>query len=136
MYSICDDFLSIASYYEKLLTPWQIDEETHKKDNYIKRIVEEHGYRFWDGNVCADEIGLDYEVDFYNKRHANAIGACKFTKFLGQYIREHYNLLEKHSPKVVESWERAASENRKRYKESVAIIMEKVEEQRNNKIAH
>ena len=60
-------------------TPWQVTEEEHQKDNYIKRIVEEAGFRFLDGNYYAEEMGLEYNVDFYNPKHTNAIGAAKFT---------------------------------------------------------
>ena len=49
-------------------TPWQVTEEEHQKDNYIKRIVEEAGFRFLDGNYYAEEMGLEYNVDFYNPK--------------------------------------------------------------------
>ena len=58
-----------------MATPWQVTEEEHQKDNYIKRIVEEAGFRFLDGNYYAEEMGLEYNVDFYNPKHTNAIGA-------------------------------------------------------------
>lgn len=45
-------------------TPWQVTEEEHQKDNYIKRIVEEAGFRFLDSNYYAEEMGLEYNVDF------------------------------------------------------------------------
>lgn len=50
-----------------MATPWQVTEEEHQKDNYIKRIVEEAGFRFLDGNYYAEEMGLEYNVDFYNQ---------------------------------------------------------------------
>lgn len=113
-----------------IATPWQIDEKSQKQNNYIKRLVEEQGYQFLDGNLCADEIGIDYDVDFYNERHTNAIGARKFTVFLGEYIREHYDFAIEHSEKTEESWDAAVSENQKRYEESAAVIREKIEKRR------
>lgn len=113
-------------------TPWEITEVTHKKDNYIKRIVEENGCRFLDGNVYLDEIGLDYDVDFYNEKHTNSIGARKFTKFLGEYIRENYDIQSEHSQAVIDSWEKAVEEDNQQYEENVLKIMEKVEKRKNS----
>ncbi len=67
-----------------MATPWQVTEEEHQKDNYIKRIVEEAGFRFLDGNYYAEEMGLEYNVDFYNPKHTNAIGAAEIYHIPGQ----------------------------------------------------
>ena len=71
-----------------MATPWQVTEEEYQKDNYIKRIVEEAGFRFLDGNYYAEEMGLEYNVDFYNPKHTNAIGAAKFTTYLGKGLEK------------------------------------------------
>ena len=98
-----------------MATPWQVTEEEYQKDNYIKRIVEEAGFRFLDGNYYAEEMGLEYNVDFYNPKHTNAIGAAKFTTYLGNYIREHYDIKTDHSKEVAASWDKAAEKEEKEY---------------------
>lgn len=95
-----------------VLTPYEIDRETQKRSNYLKRVVEEHGFRLLDGNLLADDMGIDYGVDFYNKRHTNSLGAEKFTRYLGEYILENYDLDVNHSPEVTAEWDSVAQENR------------------------
>lgn len=106
-------------------TPWQVTEEEQQKDNYIKRIVEEAGFRFLDGNYYAEEMGLDYNVDFYNPKHTNAIGAAKFTTYLGNYIREHYDIKTDHSEEVAASWDKAAQKEEKEYEKAAETILKK-----------
>ena len=106
-------------------TPWQVTEEEHQKDNYIKRIVEEAGFRFLDGNYYAEEMGLEYNVDFYNPKHTNAIGAAKFTTYLGNYIREHYDIKTDHSEEVAASWDKAAEKEEKEYEKAAEKILKK-----------
>lgn len=88
-------------------TPWIIDEENQQKSNYMKRIVEEAGFRFLDGNQYQEEMGLDYSKDFYNARHVNAAGAEKFSKFLGEYLIQEFQFTKIEKESVVESWEKA-----------------------------
>ena len=106
-------------------TPWQVTEEEQQKDNYIKRIVEEAGFRFLDGNYYAEEMGLEYNVDFYNPKHTNAIGAAKFTTYLGNYIREHYDIKTDHSEEVAASWDKAAEKEEKEYEKAAEKILKK-----------
>ena len=100
-------------------------EEEHQKDNYIKRIVEEAGFRFLDGNYYAEEMGLEYNVDFYNPKHTNAIGAAKFTTYLGNYIREHYDIKTDHGKEVAASWDKAAEKEEKEYEKAAEKILKK-----------
>lgn len=105
-----------------VLTPYRIDAESAKKANRMKRIVEEFGYRFLDCNRCVDEIGIDFSMDYFDKHHTNSIGADKFTKYLGDYIMENYDIDTDHSPEVAADWDRAAEENRANYKEASETI--------------
>lgn len=88
-------------------TPWIIDEENQQKSNYMKRIVEEAGFRFLDANLYQEEMELDYNKDFYNARHVNAGGAEKFSKFLGEYLTQEFQFTQIEKESVVESWEKA-----------------------------
>lgn len=106
-------------------TPWQVDEEEQQKDNYIKRIVEEAGFQFLDCNYYAEEMGLDYNVDFYNPKHTNAIGAAKFTTYLGEYIKEHYDIKTDHSEEVAASWDKAAEREEEQYEAAAEKILKK-----------
>lgn len=112
-------------------TPWQIGEEHEKENNWLKRVVEENGFQFLDANRYYDEIGLDFDVDFYNENHTNTIGAKKFTEFIAEYIMEHYDLKPDYSDEVIKSWEKAARQDREDYIENEAEILRIVEERHN-----
>lgn len=113
-----------------LATPWEIDEENQMNNNYLKRIIEESGYHFLDLNRYTDEIGLDFEIDFYNRKHTNSVGAKKVTTFIGNYIRETYDIQTTHSKKVKKSWDAAAKENRENYQKCEAEVIEKAKKQK------
>ena len=87
-----------------------ITEEEQQMENYVKRIIEEAGFPYLDGNQHVKEIGLDYGTDFYNDKHTNVAGAEKFTTWLGDYIAEHYDISSEHSKKIVQSWDQASEE--------------------------
>lgn len=89
-----------------LATPWKIGKENQKKNRYLGELIESYGFQFLDCNLYFEEIGLDVEHDFYNKTHTNMVGAEKVTKFVGNYILEHYDLNLEHSAEVTENWNR------------------------------
>ena len=111
-----------------VLSPFQVSEELQMKANYMKRIVEEQGFRFLDCNRCAGEMGLDFGVDFFDKRHTNAIGADKFSKYLGEYILKNYDIDTEHSPAVAASWDKAVEENHVLYEKASESIYQKIRE--------
>ncbi len=43
-------------------------------------------------NDHFDELDLDTETDFYDKRHVNFVGAIKFSDYLSEYIEESFDL--------------------------------------------
>lgn len=85
-------------------TPWQISEENQRKNCYIGNLVEEYGFKFLDCNQHYDEMGLDFEKDFYNAKHTNTYGADKVTKLIGDFILENYDLNVTHSQEVTDDW--------------------------------
>lgn len=87
------------------LNPIYMDsEETKARYNYVERIVREYGYDFIDANDYYDEMELDFSHDFYNRDHVNIYGALKFTRFLGSYIVEHYDLPDRRRDNLYDSW--------------------------------
>ncbi|MGN1167469.1 MAG: hypothetical protein ACI4S2_13695 [Lachnospiraceae bacterium] len=85
-------------------TPWQIDSERQMKNRYIGNLIEEYGFNFLDCNQYIDEIGLDFEKDFYNSKHTNLVGAEKVTDFIGNYIVENYDIDTDHTQAVTDDW--------------------------------
>lgn len=95
-----------------LATPWKIDKESQQKNKYIEGLVEEAGFQFLDCNQYIEEIGLDGDTDFWDRKHTNVIGAEKVTRFVGNYIQENYELSTEHSEEVIVAWNQIAAENR------------------------
>jgi len=107
-------FLDLVSYCANLDTnvmfiipPSSESEENHQKHNYMNRILDENGIPFLDCNGVFDEIGMDAEIDFYNNSHTNIYGAIKYTKWLGQYLKDTYNLPDRRGDSRYTNWDSA-----------------------------
>lgn len=77
--------------------------------NTVTLIAEEYGVPFLDMNLYDEEIGLtsaDFWTDNY---HLNVEGARKCTTFLGDYLMEHYTLLDHRGDTDYASWDRFAA---------------------------
>lgn len=77
--------------------------------NTVALVAEEYGVPFLDMNQYDEEIGLtnaDFWTDNY---HLNVEGARKCTAFLGDYLMEHYTLLDHRGDADYASWDRFAA---------------------------
>ncbi len=79
-----------------------VEEYGHK--NYIKRVVEESGYVFWDFSTELDQVGLDYENDFWSHDHFDSLGAEKVTKYLAEKILASYDIPDRRNDERYEGW--------------------------------
>lgn len=87
------------------LNPIYMDnEEIKARYNYVKRIVNGYGYDFINTNDYYDEMCIDFSHDFYNRDHVNLYGALKYTKFLGSYIVNHYDIPDRRGDSTYASW--------------------------------
>lgn len=77
--------------------------------NTVALIAEEYGVPFLDMNQYDEEIGLT-SADFWTDNwHLNVEGARKCTTFLGDYLMEHYALLDHRGDADYVSWDRFAA---------------------------
>ena len=76
----------------------------YARKNYIKRIVEERGYTFWDLTTEVESIGLDYDKDFWCCDHFDSLGAEKVTKYLSKMIIEAYDIPDRRNDMRYASW--------------------------------
>ncbi len=74
----------------------------------MEKIVQERGYPCVDLLTDLDLTDIQPDTDFYNKSHTNVHGALKFTKYLGQYLIDHYGFSDKRGQNGWESWDEAA----------------------------
>lgn len=76
--------------------------------NAAKDIADKQGVSFYNFNDCCDEIGIDWTTDFADTMHMSYLGNEKFSRYLGQFLLEHYEW-EPHTNDTAkyESWDRA-----------------------------
>lgn len=67
---------------------------TMGKHNCMVKAAEELDAGYLDYNVdgITDEIGIDWQRDFYDNHHCNARGSIKLTDYFTSYIQKEYNL--------------------------------------------
>ena len=63
----------------------------------VEQLAREHGVGFVNYFARTQELGFDMEHDVMDGEHLNRWGAEKFTKILGQYITENYELPDRRS---------------------------------------
>lgn len=96
--SILDDLLNYLKTTDKkvlfIVSPYEETEEHKRIYNLVEAKVKQAGFDFLDGNEYDNEMGLNYETDFYNDAHVNLYGSNKYTNFLMKYIIERYDLTD------------------------------------------
>ena len=91
-----------------VVSPAPMSELKQEKNNYIGDIVDSYGYKFLNTNLCYEEMGIDFAKDFYDTGHVNVYGADKYTKLVGEYIRENYDIPDRSlDDKYASEWNEA-----------------------------
>ena len=74
--------------------------------NALQDFADEKGVLFLNCNLLIEDIGLEPKVDFSSSRHLSIIGAEKTTRFLAQYIRQHFDLEDHRGDSRYDRWEK------------------------------
>ncbi len=121
------------------VSPYVLKDEDAEKYAHIRDVVEAAGYDWLDMNQYYDEIGLDFSRDFSDYGvHTNAVGAQKCTVFLGEYLRDHYDLPDHRTTDDSEqasgtvtgddpSWDAAYALWRSEYEAAIPVIDRRIE---------
>ncbi len=100
-----------------IATPYGINPAGQTVRKAMDDYMEEKGYPYLDMvPLAVDEIGLDFETDFYNKFHTNVAGAEKVTSFLGQYLTDNYQFETSLSEEGKAYWDRFVKYHKKKMK--------------------
>lgn len=89
-----------------IVSPYLATEDETKMFRYMEQIVEENGYSFVNFNDHLEEIGIDFEKDFYDAGHVNMVGARKCSSFAGGLLAQ-YGISDKRGTAGYESYEEA-----------------------------
>lgn len=78
-----------------VVTPYSETAGERRAYNYLAEIIDEYNFDYLNFNDLIDELGIDENHDFYDRDHMNIFGAEKYTKWLGQYIRDKYDISDR-----------------------------------------
>lgn len=84
-------------------------EEDMLYNNRAKEIATEQGVPFLECYREVEEIGIDFETDTVDGKHLNGYGAEKFSKYLGKYLKEHYELEDRRGDADYASWDKCSA---------------------------
>ena len=83
---------------------------TYEKEtiyNGIGEWAERNGVPFFNGNRHLDDIGIDIHADFHDKSHLNIEGSRKYSVYLGQMLKERYEIPDRRGDEKYSSWKNA-----------------------------
>ncbi|MEI0698831.1 hypothetical protein R4K92_07855 [Brachyspira intermedia] len=88
------------------VSPYIIYDETEQLQfNSIKEIADNYDINFINFNFNYDDYDLNFDEDFNDPHHLNYKGSEKFTKYLGKYLKENYDLPDRRGDTKYYSWE-------------------------------
>lgn len=88
-----------------ICAPFPATEDEYAEQNAIGDYVTENDGTFINGNDLLTEMGLDFSVDIRDGSHLNDDGAAKFTRYIEQYIKAHYNVPDHRGDSAYYRWE-------------------------------
>ncbi len=86
-------------------SPFTVTAEDAMELNRIEEIAQEYGFPFLNSNQHYEEMGLDFQTDFYDLNHVNLYGANKYTDFLAKYMITNYAPFEDREESLCASWD-------------------------------
>ena len=79
------------------------------RSNAVEELVQQYGFDYIDLEECADDIGIDYDTDFFDQEHLSVYGQIKSTEYLTNIITERYGLVPMaQSEANAARWEKSA----------------------------
>jgi hypothetical protein len=74
--------------------------------NTGSEIAAEYQVPFVNFNFYADEMGIDYATDAAEEAHLNYRGNQKYSAYLGNYLKENYEISDRRGDGKYDSWKR------------------------------
>ncbi len=90
-----------------VIAPYIASDERKMSHNYLQALIESKGYPFIDFNDKAQQIGIDYATDLYNRNHLNVSGAQKFSMYFGAYLADTHGFVDNRGNTDYASWDDA-----------------------------
>lgn len=93
-----------------VVSPYITTDEDELVYNRVHEIADSYGLEFNSTNYFYSEMELDFDKDFNDESHLNYVGSCKYTDYLGQELKDKFNIPDRRGDKKWESWDRHAKE--------------------------
>ena len=108
----CDQLKAQGKEVLFVLSPYVVKEGEMDKFNAAAEMIREHGFEYLNCNdeAVLEEMGINWETDFYNSKHVNYQGAEKYTAYLTEYIKENYEIPDRSGDETYSSWSDAYEE--------------------------
>ena len=101
-----------------IISPYAgIQEDEHRRHNSAGDIAAEYGIPFLNCNTLIDEIGLDYTIDAGDPAHLNYRGNQKFSRYIGAYLKDNFQISDRRGQETYASWQRSADFTRQMIKD-------------------
>ena len=102
----------------------------YKRHNTVCDLAEKYGVDFLDTNVHIRDMGLDMSVSFRDKgNHLNYEGAKVLTKYVGEYIKDNFDLDDRRLDAKYDYWNDSVKEFEKEMKREDKIFADNQEEE-------
>lgn len=95
-----------------MVAPYMTTKEDETVYNRVHEIANYCGLEFQSTNFFYKEMEIDFEHDFNDESHLNYWGSCKFSRFLGQEIKDRFDIPDRRGDVYWESWDRHSREIR------------------------
>ncbi|MFT3984691.1 MAG: hypothetical protein QM697_12350 [Lachnospiraceae bacterium] len=102
-----------------ICSPYQVTEDAQKIYNYMFSIAEEYDVPCLDFNKMYTELGLNFSTDLCEWSHLNEKGNVKYTAWLGNYLKEHYEIPDRREDKAYITWQQDADRWTQEYNQYV-----------------
>ena len=83
------------------------NQKKHEYQNAAVKLMADRGYEVLNLHEYVDEMGIEFDKDFYNNAHTNFRGAIKVTAFLSEYLTEYCGLMDKRGDPAYADWDEA-----------------------------
>ncbi len=92
-----------------VVSPYPSAPEEEMIYNWIEDLARENDVGFVNANHDFEKIGLDLMTDYNDNSHLNIEGGMKYTAYLGNIIKENYDLPDRRGDEKYSSWEKYVS---------------------------
>ena len=112
LFKYCDELEAKGIHVVFTLAPCDMDGSRGEYVRAVSKYCKDRGCEILDftQKPLVNAIDFDYDKDFYNERHTSYSGAVKYTEYMSDYFKTHFDMPDHRGDKAYESWDEAAKE--------------------------